>query len=624
MVHTRLASIRKKKYILPTNKSKSDTINTTDDSDETPFKITLKVKDDSAVPDNQTQAAASTQDEVSSSGGTKEATTEFGVPQTQAQVFVASLGGKKATELEKTPVEEPITGEKSSNGVSRGVVVGTTAPPVGTSEERATEDSANVETSPTLSKLTPEDDVFSDLNCEITKLLPSPERKSIVKSLKRVSSSLITCQRLYSKHVERYQKQEIQMLDQVMQSKLVERKTSEKIVTLEQQVAKLEATTDKLRFQLRQRNMHEGDLRKTYLAQKREQKALDEAKILKLEKELQKMKNAPAGGGKNTMTMKLENEKLKESLRSTKVLHKDQLRIKEGLITDQNSTIKSLKSKVKTLENSLEKLNSKFSDFQRQSVSNIAKLEHKKELIEIKEKQKKSTESKKRKEMAREKEFQKRKLQDAINLHSDLSLHMPDENKYVQRKIINNFRHKQQSNSVSAPYLVSPPQFMSASVSTPTTPYSSYAATKQVAPASFYSPEVNGNNTIDLTDCPPSQHSMGMVPTFISLLNSLDDDNEKREKKKRKLMKVCVDSARSALKKKRSVEDSGNVKLTTDASTSTGFSNGDDSDSNENWEKLSSDDRKLPANKNLPPTRKSVAKHDSDTTCDFDESQSLL
>ena len=237
MVHTRLASIRKKKYILPTNKSKNDTINTTDDSDETPFKITLKVKDDSAVPDNQTQAAASTQDEVSSSGGTefgkitltvkdstspstsivvpdnqqtqtvastqdevsssggtKEATTEFGVPQTQAQVFVASLGGKKATELEKTPVEEPITGEKSSNGVSRG----------------ATEDSANVETSPTLSKLTPEDDVFSDLNCEITKLLPSPERKSIVKSLKRVSSSLMTCQILYSKHVKRYQKQEIQ------------------------------------------------------------------------------------------------------------------------------------------------------------------------------------------------------------------------------------------------------------------------------------------------------------------------------------------------------------------------------------------------------------------------------
>ena len=84
--------------------------------------------------------------------------------------------------------------------------------------------------------------------------------------------------------------------------------------------------------------------------------------------------------------MKLENEKLKESLRSIKELHKDQLQIKEGLISDQNLAIKSLKSKVKTLENSLEKLNSKFSDFQLQSVSNIAKLEHKKELIEIKEK----------------------------------------------------------------------------------------------------------------------------------------------------------------------------------------------------------------------------------------------
>ena len=100
MVHTWLASIRKKKYSLPTNKSKSEDTVTTD-SDETPFKITLKVKDDSALPNNQTQAAAFTQDEVSSSGGTKEATTEFGVPQTQAQVFVASLGGKKATGLEK-------------------------------------------------------------------------------------------------------------------------------------------------------------------------------------------------------------------------------------------------------------------------------------------------------------------------------------------------------------------------------------------------------------------------------------------------------------------------------------------------------------------------------------------
>ena len=137
-----------------------------------------------------------------------------------------------------------------------------------------------------------------------------------------------------------------------------------------------------------------------------------------------------------------------------------------------------------------------------------------------------STKNKKRKEMVREKALQKRKLQDAINLHSDLSLHIPDEFKYVQRKIIKSFRSKQQNNNHTSPYLVSP-QFTSASVLTTTTPYS-YAATKQVA-ASFYSPEVNGNDTIDLTDCPPSQHLMGFLPKFISLLNSLDDDNEKRD-----------------------------------------------------------------------------------------------
>ena len=41
----------------------------------------------------------------------------------------------------------------------------------------------------------------------------------------------------------------------------------------------------------------------------------------------------------------------------------------------------------------------------------------KKELIEIKEKQKKSADIKKRKEIARDKERQKRKLHDAINMH---------------------------------------------------------------------------------------------------------------------------------------------------------------------------------------------------------------
>ncbi len=98
----------------------------------------LKDSTSSVVPGNETQTVSSTQNEVSSSGGTKEATTKFGVPQTQAQVFVVSLGGKKATELEKTPVEEPVTGERSSNGVSRVVV----AHP--STDEKATDDSATI------------------------------------------------------------------------------------------------------------------------------------------------------------------------------------------------------------------------------------------------------------------------------------------------------------------------------------------------------------------------------------------------------------------------------------------------------------------------------------------------
>ena len=66
---------------------------------------------------------------------------------------------------------------------------------------------------------------------------------------------------------------------------------SEKNLQLETQVAKLEANVDKLRLQLRQKNMHEADLRKTFSAQKREQKALSENTILKLEQDLLKVKN---------------------------------------------------------------------------------------------------------------------------------------------------------------------------------------------------------------------------------------------------------------------------------------------------------------------------------------------
>ena len=139
MVHTRLASIRKKKCNLPTSKDKSEDTGSTL-SDETPFKITLKVKDYTSVSENKAPAVASTQNEVSSSGDKKEASARLEVLKTQAQVFVAGLGDKAATELEKTPVEEPVTGEKSSNEVSRAV-----APPpaVSTEEKVVTDDSTH-------------------------------------------------------------------------------------------------------------------------------------------------------------------------------------------------------------------------------------------------------------------------------------------------------------------------------------------------------------------------------------------------------------------------------------------------------------------------------------------------
>ena len=111
-----------------------------------------------------------------------------------------------------------------------------------------------------------EKDIFSALNCKVTDLLSSPDRKSIVTSLKRVSTSLMTCQKLYSEHYDRYGKQEISMFNQIMDLKMLDQEKSEKNLQLETQVARLEATVDKIRYQLRQKNMHEADLRKTYSA----------------------------------------------------------------------------------------------------------------------------------------------------------------------------------------------------------------------------------------------------------------------------------------------------------------------------------------------------------------------
>ena len=64
------------------------------------------------------------------------------------------------------------------------------------------------------------------------------------------------------------------MFNQIMKLKMLEQETSEKNLKLETQVARLEATVDKLSHQLCQKNMHKADLHKTYSAQKREQKAL--------------------------------------------------------------------------------------------------------------------------------------------------------------------------------------------------------------------------------------------------------------------------------------------------------------------------------------------------------------
>ena len=107
------------------------------------------------------------------------------------------------------------------------------------------------------------------------------------------------------------------MFNQIMNQKLLEQVTSEKNVQLEVQVARLEANVNKLRYQLCQKNIHEADLCKTLSVQKREQKALSENTVLKLEQELLNQKNLRT---RNKDPSRLEIEKLKESLKSSKIL----------------------------------------------------------------------------------------------------------------------------------------------------------------------------------------------------------------------------------------------------------------------------------------------------------------
>ena len=178
----------------------------------------------------------------------------------------------------------------------------------------------------------------------------------------------MTCQKLYAEHFKQYEKQETEMFNQIMHLQMVEQETCERNLSLEQGNDRLEANVEKLRFQLQQKNINEGNLPKTFLAQKKELKALDENKILKLENELIK------DNGKT----KLDNEKLKDTIKSIKALHKDQIQMKDVRISELNSTIKSIKTKLKGQKKSLEKLHSKVADFQCQSATNIAKLEHKK------------------------------------------------------------------------------------------------------------------------------------------------------------------------------------------------------------------------------------------------------
>ncbi len=125
-------------------------------------------------------------------------------------------------------------------------------------------------------------DVFSSLKCKITEILSSPEQKSVVTSLKKVSVSMMTCQKLYASHFARYEKQEVTMFNHIMQLKQAEQSSCEKNVDLETQVAGLNCDVTKLCFQLRQKNAHEASLRRMYGTEKKEMKALQDVRFLKL------------------------------------------------------------------------------------------------------------------------------------------------------------------------------------------------------------------------------------------------------------------------------------------------------------------------------------------------------
>ena len=132
----------------------------------------------------------------------------------------------------------------------------------------------------------------------------------------------MTCQKLYSTLAKCSEKKVARMFDQNMYLKKLEQETGEKNLSQGKEIAKLEATVDRLRYQLRQKNAHEANLQRTHMAVKKEWKTSEENKLLKLEKELMQVKNANTQDKDAT---KLENDKMKENLKSLKVCHKEQL-----------------------------------------------------------------------------------------------------------------------------------------------------------------------------------------------------------------------------------------------------------------------------------------------------------
>ena len=97
------------------------------------------------------------------------------------------------------------------------------------------------------------------------------------------------------------------MFIQIMDQTIVLQETNEKNLALEQGNARLEANVAKFRYQLWQKNMHEANLQKTFLAQKKELKTLAQNKILKLENEVLKLKKVRKLHGMKNSSYTMKN-----------------------------------------------------------------------------------------------------------------------------------------------------------------------------------------------------------------------------------------------------------------------------------------------------------------------------